>query len=314
VLTIGFVAFGMLADRIAPVLPVAQQAAKYRIFGKNNLVQRETLWAPGAIPNAIEARWSSDTYFADIHKLRINLLDAERANIAPMQLGGIDLQGAYTQTVTQAIAIAREARVASLFTNAANYAASHKITKAGAAEWNAGGSGTVISDLKTMIGTVSDDSLVPAEMLTVIIPTPVMRVVEENSGILDRIKYSQIGITTPEILRAMLGVKEVLVAQSHTAGASVEVAGSDVITGYTTTNLWGDTVWVGLINEGGNQMQPSFARSFNWAAATNGQRRRTRVYRMADEGQEGDWIEVAEAMDEKIVAAFAGGIIINTLA
>jgi hypothetical protein len=61
------------------------------------------------------------------------------------------------------------------------------------------------------------------------------------------------------------------------------------------TQLWGDTVWIGVINDGKNANVPYFSRSFNWAAGTDGQRRRVKQYRMADEGQEGDWIEVAEA-------------------
>jgi hypothetical protein len=63
------------------------------------------------------------------------------------------------------------------------------------------------------------------------------------------------------------------------AGAGPEVADSDVVTGFTTTYLWGDTVWVGLINERQNQNEPTFARSFNWTAETGGQERQIRQYR-----------------------------------
>jgi hypothetical protein len=90
-----------------------------------------------------------------------------------------------------------------------------------------------------------------------------------------------------------------------------EIEGADVLTGYTPTYLWGDTVWVGLLADGDQQMNPGFARSFNWTAGTNGQEREVRQYRTADEGQEGDWIEVKEAIDEKIVYADAGYVIRN---
>jgi hypothetical protein len=85
------------------------------------------------------------------------------------------------------------------------------------------------------------------------------------------------------------------------------------VTAFTNTYLWGDTVWVGLINEGQNDMVPTFARSFNWRAETGGQDRQIREYRAEDEGREGNWIECKEAVGEQIVYADAGGIIINTL-
>lgn len=313
-LTVGFVAAGMFADRLAPRIPVRKQSDKYRVFGKNNLVERKADWAPGTIPNAIETRWSSATYFADIFKLRTLLLDAERANNGTPAEGGIDIEGTYTQNVTQAIAIAREKRVATLFTTAANYPAGHVLAKAGGAEWNVVGGEQIMTDLIAQIGKVADSAMVPRSSISVAVPEPVFRTaLMRNTAILDAIKYSARGIVTEELLAALLGVKEVFIVQSMTAGSGAEIAGADVLSGYTATYLWGDTVWVGVIGEGQNDMVPSFARSFNWTAATGGVPRNTRVYRTADEGQEGDWIEVAEAIDEKIIFSGAGAIITNTL-
>jgi hypothetical protein len=312
-ITIGFVAPDMVADILAPRLPVGQIAGKYRVFGKNNLIERKADWHPGMIPNAIETRWSDAPYLVEMYKLRTMLLDAEVANNNSAQLGGMDLAGIYTQNVTQAIAIAREKRVAQLFTNSANYPGGNVITKAGGAEWNTVPA-SVLTDLITLLGTIADTAMVPRARLTLAIPEPVFRQsIMFNSTILDAIKYSQLGVVTQQLLAALLGVKQVMLVQSMTAGPGPEVAGSDVITGYTTSYLWGDTVWAGLVaGDGRNDMDPSFARSFNWAAGTGGQVRRIRRYRMADEGQEGDWIECTEAMDERITYSGAGGVIKNT--
>jgi hypothetical protein len=86
-----------------------------------------------------------------------------------------------------------------------------------------------------------------------------------------------------------------------------------VITGFTTTYLWGDTVWIGLVNDASNQNQPTFARSFNWLAESGGQIRQIRKYRAEDEGRETDWIECKEAVSELIVFANAGAVVLNTL-
>jgi hypothetical protein len=148
----------------------------------------------------------------------------------------------------------------------------------------------------------------------VIIPEIVyLTALQNNVGILSRVQYSSTGIVTTDLLRALLGVKEVILSSAMSAGPGPEVADSDVITGFTTTYLWGDTVWVGLVNDGSNQNQPTFARSFNWTAESGGQIRQIRKYRAEDEGREGDWIECKEAVSEVVVFANAGAVIINTL-
>lgn len=304
----------LIADRVAPRVNVPKQSDKYRIFGKNTLMTHESRWAPGAIPNAITVRWSEGTFFVDIRKLRTLILDTERRNSD----NEIDLEQTHTEAVTSAITISREKRVADLFTTAANYGATHKITKAGGSEWDSAtalGNSQAIIDMQAMIAVLVQDAMVAASELTVVIPELVyQKALANNVGILSRIQYSSTGIVTTDLLRALLGVKEVILSSSMSAGAGPEVAESDVITGFTTTYLWGDNVWIGLVNDGSNQNRPTFARSFNWRAETGGQERQIRKYRAEDEGREGDWIECKEAITESIVFPDAGALIINTLA
>jgi hypothetical protein len=311
--SLGFRNRDLIADRVSPRVPVNAQSGKYRIWGKNENITHESRWAPGAIPNAIETRWSDGTYFAELRKLRTLLLDTE-LRAADSDL---NLRTHYTEFVTNAIAISREKRVADQFTTAGNYAAGNKITKAGGAEWDIAGVAATdqpLQDLFQIIRAVALAAMVPASSLSVIIPEPVyLTAIWKNAAILDRIKYSERGIVTYDLLAGLLGVKEVIPAQSLSAGPGPEVADADVVTGYTNTYLWGDTVWVGLINAGQNDMVPTFSRSFNWRAETGGQDRQIRQYRAEDEGREADWIECKEAVGEQIVYADAGGIIINTL-
>jgi hypothetical protein len=311
--SLGFTPREFIADRVAPRIVVPKQSGLFRIWGKNRNMTHESRWFPGTIPNAIEMRWSNSTYFAELRKIRTLLLDAERR--APD--ADLRLEANATELVTNVMALSREKRVADLFTTPGNYSAGQKITKAGGSEWD---QAAVVStaqpliDLMSLVQKVAINAMVPAKQLTVIIPEPVyLTALWQNAGILARVQYSQRGVVTTEILTELLGVKEVIMAASMSAGAGPEVADSDVVTGFTTTYLWGDTVWVGLVNEGQNDGVPTFARSFNWTAETGGQERQIRQYRAEDEGREADWIECKEAVGEQLVYADAGGIIINTL-
>lgn len=307
---LGFRPRELIADRLAPIIPVEDQTGKYRIFGKDQFFEYEGLWAPGTIPNEIEAEMSSDTYFALIRKLRTRLLDTvERAQDADVRL-----RQRKTRLVTNAIAIGREARVARLLTTSTNYSASHITTKGGGAEWNTVPA-SVLTDLRASIAKVEDDAQVDAGELTVVIPTQVWRgAVESNTNILDLIKYSERGVVTRELLATLLGVRDVIIGRSAVTAGGPK-AGTDIVTGYTTTYLWGDTVWVGLADPdaGDDEEVPAFARSFNWREETGGQQIQIRQYRHMDEGAETDWIEAKQAMDEKITYKDAGAIIVNTL-
>lgn len=304
----------LVADRVSPRVTVPKQSDKYRIFGKNTMIAHESRWAPGAIPNAITIRWSEAPFYVDIRKLRTLVLDTERRNSDD---DGLDLEQQSTDVVTGAITVSREKRVADLFTTASNYGSTHKITKAGGSEWDQAAvlaTDQALKDLQAMIAIVAIDAMVPTSMLSVVIPEPVyLSGLQNCAGILARVQYSSTGVVTADLLKQLLNVKEVIFSASMSAGSGPEVADSDVITGFTTTYLWGDSVWVGLISEGSNQNQPTFSRSFNWTAETAGQNRQIRKYRAEDEGREGDWIECKEAISESIVFANAGALIINTL-
>lgn len=311
-LTLGFSNREYIADRVNPRVPVGKQSDKYRIWGKNRLIVHKADWAPGAIPNAIETRWSEDTYYATIRKLRSPVYDAERRNAD----NDLDLDADATEAVTDAIALAREKRIADLYTASATYPGANVITKGAGAEWDqaAVADEQVFTDMISLSGIVADSALVPMSLLTAVIPEPVWRTaMMRNTALIDTIKYTERGIVTQDLLAPAFGIGAVIIAASVSAGTGPEIEGADVITGYATTYLWADNVWIGLVDATPGQRRPTFARGFNWRAETGGQDRQVRRYRMEDEGREGDWVECKEAIGEKVVYSAAGGVIKNTL-
>jgi hypothetical protein len=116
--SLGFKPRAIIADIVAPRVKVPKQSDKYRIFGKNTWITHESRWAPGTIPNAIEIRWSEDTYYAELRKLRTLVLDTERRNSDD---DGSRLEQQTTERSPWRSRSAREKRVADLFTTAGNY-------------------------------------------------------------------------------------------------------------------------------------------------------------------------------------------------
>jgi hypothetical protein len=304
----------LVADEVAPVRPVDDEMGKYQIFGKDDLYEVDNTYRAGAIPNAITSRESEDTFNTELRVIRHPLLDE---STDPKRPGGSTRERRVTTKVTLATQIAREGRVARLFTTAANYPAGHVLAKAGAAEWDAAGVvNTVqpITDIESRIQKVTDATLTPRGGVDVVIPAPVFdKTSRFYTAIREYYKYTQKGVTTPELLAELMGVRRILIATGMFAGNGVENAANDISTGIATSNLWGDNVWVGIVDSQDLDLL-TFARQFAYRRETGGQDIQIRQYRMADEGQRGDWIEAAEQRDLKLTANFAGALITNCLA
>ena len=302
----------LVADEVAPVRRVDEELGKYTIYGKDDLYEVDNTYAAGAIPNAIISRESEDTFNTEMRVIRHGLLDRDKN-----RPNGATRRNRITTKVTLATQIAREGRVARLFTTAANHVGANVLTKAGGAEWDAAGVlNTIqpITDIESRIDKVTSGALVPRGAVDVVIPATVFdKAIRYNTAIREYYKYTQQGVTSPEILAGLLGVRRILIATGLFAGTGVENAANDISTGITTTSLWGDNVWVGVSDVDDMDML-TFARQFAYRENTGGQDIQIRQYRMADEGQRADWIEAAEQRDVKLTANFAGALIVNTLA
>lgn len=305
----------LVADLVAPVRDVDQELGKYTIYGKDDLYEPDNTYAHGAIPNAISSRESEDTFNTELRVIRHGLLDKDRT--ATSRPSNSTRERRVTTKVTLATQIAREGRVARLFTTTGNYPGGNVLTKAGAAEWDAVGIiNTVqpITDIESRIQLVVSGALVPRSAVTVVVPANVFdKTIRYNTAIREYYKYTQAGVTTPELLAGLLGIKNMLIATGLFAGTGIENEQADISTGIATTGLWGENVWIGVADTDDLDML-TFARQFSYKAETGGQEIQIRQYRMADEGQRGDWIEAAEQRDLKLTANFAGALITNTLA
>lgn len=303
----------MVADIVAPVRTVDDDMGKYTIYGRDDLYEVDNTYAHGSVPNAITSRESEDQFATELRVIRHALLDKDRNPIRP---GGSTRERRVTTKVTLATQIGREGRVARLFTTTGNYPGAHVLTKAGGAEWNhASVLNTIqpITDLDGRISVVMAATGMPRSAITVVIPEAVFdAAIRYNTAIREFYKYTQAGITSAELLRSFLGVRNVEIASGRFAGTGPENAGNDISTGITTTSLWGDNVWVGITDADDLDLL-TFARQFRYTGDTGGQDIQIRQYRMADEGQRGDWIEAAEQRDLKLTASFAGALIVNTL-
>lgn len=285
-ISVGWPTEGLAGAALFPSVTVRKQSDKYYVFGREGWLPEVDLRAPGTEANEISgAAVSLDTYYAQEHALQIAVTDEERENAdSPLSP---DRDG--TNIVTSKIMLGRERTFQTLATTAANYASGHSVTLSGTSQWNDYANSDPISDLRTAKLTIH--SKIFTEPNVAIIPYQVMTKLEDHPDFLERIKYSERAIFSPELLASVLGIQRVLVPG---VGINSAVLGQTASLGY----LWGKDVVVAYVPPGAGLKVPAYGYEFVWGSQA--------ADRWREEKRKSDVIRISRYYDVKLVALGEG--------
>lgn len=247
---------GLIGDQLFPAVGVRKQSDKYRVFGREAwLPESSDFRAPGTEANEIPGfQLSLNPYYAQEHALQVAVTDEERENadspLSPDQDG--------TELVTSKIALGREVAIQTLVTTAANYATGMSVTLSGTSQWNDYVNSNPIGDIRTGMRAVHAKLF--QEPNLAVIPYLVMSTLEDHPDIIERIKYSERAILTPEIVAAVFGVQRVLVPGVAVGSGSPGTPGSQITAGY----LWGKDVLLAWVPDRPGMRVPAFGYEFVW--------------------------------------------------
>lgn len=284
-ISIGFTNEGLVGDKLFPPVPVNKQSDKYYVFGREGWLPEDDVRAPGAVAREITgASVSTETYYAVEHALQIAVTDEERKNadnpLSPDRDG--------TEIVTSKIMLGRERAIQTLATTAGNYASTNTVTLSGTDQWNDYTNSDPIADLRT--GKRAIHSRIFREPNTLVIPYPVMSILEDHPDFLERIKYSERAIFSQELLGAVLGFKTILVPGVGINNAPLGQAES-------LAYLWGNDVVMAYVPERPGMKIPAYGYEF----VLNGQV----VDRWRENPRKSDIIRVSRSYDHKMTAVDA---------
>jgi hypothetical protein len=279
-----------VGPNLFPQVTVQKQSDKYGIFDRENFkLEAHDVRAPGAVANEIPGlRWSTDTYYANEHALQIAITDEERTNVdAPLQP---DIDG--TTLVTDRIMLGREAKMHTLATTIANYASGMSADYSGTStsRWDDYVNSNPIQDFRNANRKINANLFMNANIA--IVPWQVMSYLEDHPDFIERIKYSERGIITEEIIAAIVGISNIVVPQVgySNAGTGVPVTSSTV--GY----LWGKDVIIAYVPPSAGLRQISFGYEFVWPLGGTQQL----VDRWREEQRVSDVVRVRRRYDVKI--------------
>jgi len=281
-----------IADQIFPVIPVAKQTGKYYVFFDRQRPIDKTTRAAGSGANEIGFGLSTVSFACDDHALKSFVADEiqEQAEAALNPL--VD----ETETITEKLMLDRELILATILSDTAQV--TQNTTLSGTSQWSDYSNSDPIGDVRTARTTVHAATFKKPN--TLVLGKQTFDMLCEHPAIIERVKYSQLGVVTEELLARIFQVSRVIVGE---AGQNTAAEGQTDSLSY----VWGKHAWVCYIAPKVGLKTLTFGVTFTY---------KTRIVkRWRDEDREGTYVRVGQDnYVHKIVAVGAAYFIKNAVA
>ncbi|MBM3216433.1 hypothetical protein FJZ36_16150 [Candidatus Poribacteria bacterium] len=240
-------------------------------------------------------RLSTQNYNTTQYSMATYVADEERDNADE----GLDLDRQAVEYCTDKVLMKFEKEAATLLFSAGSYASGHTVTLTGTDQWSDGGS-SPIEDIRAGANVIAGK--IGRHPNTLVLGDEVYSKLQDHASVLDRIKYTQKGIVTPDLLAGLFDVERVLV------GRGIENTAAEGVTP-SYARLWGKHAALLYVPEQAGLRTLSFAYWFVW----RGYDFATERWRKSDGGN-ADGFRVRAQWDAKVVSDTAGYLIVNAVA
>lgn len=299
-------AAGFVADKVFPIVPVQKQGDRYFVYNRGDLLRSEAaLRAPGTESAGGGFRLdNSASYFCDVYAIHKNIDDQVRANAD----AAVNVEADAARYVTQQLMMKRDRVWADGFfkTGIWDIDLDGVTGVPGAGEfkrWDESGATPIDNIMEQSEAIMEKTGKRPN---TLVLSAPVYRGLRNNDQVIERIKYTQRGIVTTDILASLLDLDKVIVASAtnNTAaeGAAVStefILGKSALLTYSAPNP--------------SLLTPSGGYMFSWNGLTGAGPEGNRIKRYRMEHLAADRIEGEMAFDAKLVSSECGAFFENAV-
>src|ERR1700719_12113 len=219
-----------MADMVFPEIQVAKVSGFYWVYDKSKCVVADDKRAPSTRANRVDYGLTKTPYGPLIeHALEQDIPD----EVVDQASAPLDPNIDATENVTDRILLSKEVDA---FTQCSNTAViTQNVTLSGASQWSQYATSDPIGDVRTARDTVKKAVLkMPNRLL---LGYEVLSILNNHPEIIERIKYSQLGVVTPELLAEIFMIEEVWVADAEQNVAN-EAQTADM------EYVWGKNAWV----------------------------------------------------------------------
>jgi len=286
-----------IANKVFPIVPVNNRSDKYFVFSQADFFRNEAkLRAPGAETAGGGYRLSTDNYSCDVLGFHADLDDQTRANAdEPLQL-----ERSHTIYVTQQILLKREVDwVTNFFTTGLWTGSTTGTDLVGTVDFTQWDNivSTPIEDITQQSDSISQKTGYRPN--TLVLGPEVYTTLKNHPDILDRVKYSQKGIITEDILAVLFDVERVLVPRAVRNTAAEAATAS-------YSFLYGKNAFLGYSAPAPGLYQPSAGYLFTWQGLFGAGAEGVRIKNFRMEQNAANRIEGESAYNMKVVGADLG--------
>jgi hypothetical protein len=272
-----------IADVIFPEVQVKTRTGVYFEHDKSKFRSVNDLRAPGTRANSVNAGLTQKTYGPlQDHSLEYPL----PWEVIEQAIDPLSPKMTATETITQMSIINKELDAFKKLTDTGVITQ----TATPVTKWE-NTSSDPAADVATAVGVVKKQTHKSASDLTVIIGWEVYEKLRNHPQMLDRIKYSERGIVTTELLAQVFGVKRVLIAEGEYNGTELGQADS-------SSYIWGKNVWVLYIADSVAIDSLTFGITLRMGSRT--------IDGWSDQPTRVDVVRIRDYYQQLIVAAAAG--------
>ena len=294
-ISIAYMPQGLVAQEVSSTVPVVHESDTYYVYSKDNLRVPNTIWADGDVPNRSAWNVSTSTYTLTRHALRDLVTDRMVANSDRAIRPSVDM----TEGLTGQIKLRMELDLFTLINTEANWA--NETSLSSTQVWSAN---TTISNPITFVDSATTSIRRRSGMKanTIVMGDPTWKAVKEHTSIVDRIKYTSAQSVGPDLVAQLFNLDKVLV--SGAVQNSADEGLTDSLADFAT-----DSALVIYQERNPGLRKPSAFYTFMKEGSTRPYQVRT--YR--DDEREGDWIEVSNFYQHRIISSDCAYNIVNTL-
>lgn len=288
-----------IAGTVFPIIPVQKQSDRYFKYNKGDWFRTEAdLRAPGSESKGVGYTIdNTPTYYADVYAVHKDVDDQTKANAD----SPINMDKDATMFVTNQLLLKREKIWTSTYFTTGIWdtdktGVSGTPNSSQIKQWDASGS-TPIQDIQNNAITMAKSTGYMPNVL--VIGAEVLNSLRNHADILDRIKYTQRGIVSTDLLASLFGVDKVVVAMSIENTA--EEQASDAM-----SFVFGKNALLMYSNPNPGLNQPSAGYHFAWTGFSGAGGAGVRIKRFRMEATESDRIEGQMAFDSKLISSDLG--------
>jgi hypothetical protein len=297
-------ASAFVADRVFPRVPVAKQADQYFVYSREDFFR---IMAQKRAPATESAgggyNLSTASYFCQKYAFHKDVDDDSRTNAD----AGLDMDRDGTEFVTLQLLLLREQIWFDTYFKAGVWgtdrAGSATPTGSQFLFWSDAGADPIADVRASCTSVLGKTGYKPN---TLVLGPSSWNAIADHPSVLDRIKHTQRGVTTPEIVAQAAGLERILVAEAVRNTAAEGAAEA-------TSFFASDNALLCYAAPRPGLMVPSAGYTFSWTGLLGAGALGNRIKKFRMEHLEADRIEGEMAFDGKLVAAELGVFFSDTV-